>query len=359
MRAGAIKAVYGSNLPAPNIIKSNAVRPTSGLEFVSSRHFPDEVQGDILLNNAIGFLGAKQHKVIEDGTGFTTEFRQDLFVSKDLNFRPVDLEFAPDGSLYVVDWHNVLIGHMQHNARDPNRDHVHGRVYRITYPERPLVKPAKIAGATIDELLENLKLHEYRSRYRTHRELRGHETKSVTAALAKWIPTLTDERHLLEALWVGWGANQINKNLLKKLLKSEDHRVRAAAVQVLQFNSAQFKDYHSLLAIAAEDEHGRVRLGAINAASYLAKEKAEPILASAKAKGLDKYSEQTHKAAIAALDNKVFSGARERPVSVPKHLKGNIANLFRQGAEIYSREAHCGTCHQPNGAGLPAAGFPH
>ena len=155
-----------------------------------------------------------------------------------------------------------------------------------------------------------------------------------------------------------WGANQINKNLLKKLLQSKDHRVRAAAVQVLQFNSEQFQDYHSLLAIAAEDEHGRVRLGAINAASYLAKEKAEPILESAKSKGLDKYSEQTHKAAIAALDNKVFSGARERPVSVPKHLKGNIANLFRQGAEIYSREAHCGTCHQPNGAGLPAAGFP-
>ena len=126
---------------------------------------------------------------------------------------------------------------MQHNARDPNRDHVHGRVYRITYPERPLVKPAKIAGATIDELLENLKLHEYRSRYRTHRELRGHETKSVTAALAKWIPTLTDERHLLEALWVSWGANQINENLLKKLLKSEDHRVRAA--QYKFFNSTR------------------------------------------------------------------------------------------------------------------------
>ena len=139
-----------------------------------------------------------------------------------------------------------------------------------------MVKPAKIAGATIDELLENLKLHEYRSRYRTHRELRGHETKAVTAALAKWIPTLTDERHLLEALWVSWGANQINKNLLKKLLQSKDHRVRAAAVQVLQFNSEQFQDYHSLLAIAAEDEHGRVRLGAINAASYLAKEKPNP-----------------------------------------------------------------------------------
>ncbi|HCU86443.1 MAG TPA: dehydrogenase, partial [Verrucomicrobiales bacterium] len=66
----------------------------------------------------------------------------------------------------------------------------------------------------------------------------------------------------------------------------------------------------------------------------------------------------TFKAATAALDNKVFSGARERPVGVPRHLKGKDAALFRKGAEIYSREAHCATCHQPNGGGLPAAGFP-
>ena len=31
----------------------------SGLEIISSRHFPDEVQGDIILANAIGYLGIK------------------------------------------------------------------------------------------------------------------------------------------------------------------------------------------------------------------------------------------------------------------------------------------------------------
>ena len=38
------------------------------------------------------------------------------------------------------------------------------------------------------------------------------------------------------------------------------------------------------------------------------------------------------------MDNRVFSGARERPVGVPRHLTGKDANLFRKGAEIYSRE---------------------
>ena len=72
---------------------------SSGLEIVSSRHFPDEVQGDLILGNAIGFLGIKQHSIEDDGTGWKTAFRHDLLKSTDGNFRPADLEFAPDGSL--------------------------------------------------------------------------------------------------------------------------------------------------------------------------------------------------------------------------------------------------------------------
>ena len=113
-----------------------------------------------------------------------------LVSSSEPNFRPVDLEFAPDGSLYIVDWHNALIGHMQHNARDPNRDQDHGRIFRVTYPSRPLVKPAKVAGASIAQLLENLKLPEYRSRYRSRRELRSHPASKVISAVRKWAANL-------------------------------------------------------------------------------------------------------------------------------------------------------------------------
>jgi len=48
------------------------------------------------------------------------------------NFRPVDLKIGPDGAIYFIDWQNPIIGHMQHNLRDPSRDHTHGRVYRVT-----------------------------------------------------------------------------------------------------------------------------------------------------------------------------------------------------------------------------------
>src|SRR5690625_5225417 len=151
MMPGSVVPLYGhGNHKSNDLIEpAHKVRPTSGLEFVSSRHFPDDVQGDMLINNTIGFLGMKQHVLEDDGTGYKSRHRQDLVWSDDRNFRPVDMEFAPDGSLYFLDWHNVLIGHMQHNARDPLRDHVHGRIYRITYPSRSLVEPAEIDGASI------------------------------------------------------------------------------------------------------------------------------------------------------------------------------------------------------------------
>ena len=52
----------------------------------------------------IRFLGAKQHQVIEDGTGFTTKFRQDLFTSKDLNFPFCTLSAAEVKAQYPDYW---------------------------------------------------------------------------------------------------------------------------------------------------------------------------------------------------------------------------------------------------------------
>ncbi|MEM1442004.1 MAG: PVC-type heme-binding CxxCH protein [Verrucomicrobiota bacterium] len=293
MLPGTIKVRYGANMQAPDLLTSNQVRPTSGVEFVSSRHFPEDVQGDILINNNIGYLGAKQHRPIEDGTGFTTEYVQDLFVSEDRNFRPTDLEFAPDGSLYVIDWHNALIGHMQHNARDPNRDHVHGRIFRVTYPSRPLVDPPVIDGAPIADLLDNLKLPESRARYRTRRELREHDGATVASAAVEWAAKQDDERLKLEALWVTWGADQVDQELLGELLGSEDHRIRSAAVRVARFNEHQVGNLPEILRAAAEDEHGRVRLEAITAATHLEPVVAAEIVALAKAKGVDAYNAES------------------------------------------------------------------
>ena len=360
-----LKPPYGAKAPATAdlVPKGQSVRPTSGLEFVSSRHFPDEVQGDALIGNCIGFLGIKQHSIADDGTGYKTGFRHNLLQSSDGNFRPADFEFAPDGSLYVIDWHNVLIGHMQHNARDPMRDHVHGRIYRITYPARPLVKPAAVDGAPIATLLENLKLPEYRSRYRSRRELREHPVDKVIPAVQKWVASLDaqDPNHAhqqLEALWVTWGMNAVDTDLLRKLIAHADHRVRSASVRVLRYNFDKIPDSLDLLKKAAADEHGRVRLEAVIAATWYDKREALEVVTIAQAKGTDGWSKAPAEAAAARLQGKAQKEEVENPLPpIPEYLTSAEKEAFKAGHEVYFRDGHCATCHQKDGKGLDPA-FP-
>lgn len=363
MTPGTVKPRYGVATPkSRNLIEEkHKVRPTSGLEFVSSRHFPDDVQGDMLINNTIGFLGTKQHSIADDSAGYTTKHRQDLMKSSDPNFRPVDLEFAPDGSLYIADWHNVLIGHMQHNVRDPLRDHVHGRIYRITYPSRPLVQAAKVDGASVDELLENLKLPEYRTKYRTRREIREHAAAEVLPKLQAWVGQLDKsspqyEQFLLEALWVSWGLNKVDQPLLRQLLQAKDFRIRAAAVEVVRFSGKELVDKATLLKGAANDAHSRVRLESIVAASWIEKEKGLPIVAAASTKPLDTWMVKPQETALAHLNGRnVEKKTTEAAAPPPAGIK---AEVMAKGKAIYLRDGSCATCHQPDGKGLGESGFP-
>ena len=253
---------------------TTVVRPTSGSEFVSSRHFPEEAQGNFLYNNVIGFHGIKQHRVHPAGSGFAGEEIEPLLTSTDINFRPVDMQFGPDGALYIVDWFNPLVGHMQYSIRDTRRDKTHGRIWRITHEGSPLLTPPHVAGRPIGELLDLLKTYEDQVRYRVRRELRLHDAAEVQEALGAWIdgldPDAEDyEHYLLEALWVHQTHNLINTGLLEQLLDAEDHRARAAATRVLRHWRRDIADPLALLARQVRDLHPLVRLEAVVALSYM------------------------------------------------------------------------------------------
>ena len=171
-----------------------------------------------------------------------------------------------------------------------------------------------------------------------------------------------NDHHKLEALWVTWGLNQVDAGLLKELLKSTDHRIRAAAVRVLRFNTERIDDHVPLFMAAANDEHGRVRLEAITAASWLGKEDGLAILETAAGKPLDRHIKSSHKFAAGYLNNEEvfedFALMGNSYKNLKTGLEGMAKDLFIKGSEIYSREGHCSTCHQTDGKGLPHSGFP-
>lgn len=273
-------------------------RPLAGCAMVSSRHFPPEAQGNFLVTNCIGDRMVLNHEVREEGSGFVGKEVEPIVSCKDGNFRPVDVQFAPDGSLYIIDWHNALIGHLQHNLREPNRDHSHGRIWRVTHKTRPLLEPAKIDGEPIPALLELLKLPEDRTRYRAKRELAARDSGEVISELQKWIAALDAgdddyEHHLLEALWIYQTHNVVDEPLLKKMLSAKDHRARAAATRVLSFWLDGVPSHNELLEKSIHDDHPRVRLEAVRAVSFLSGDDAIELALGVLDHDMDDYLEYT------------------------------------------------------------------
>ncbi len=253
---------------------TTSIKPkTCGTEIISSRQFPDDVQGNVLLNTFIGFQGIKQHSVKEDGSGIIGHEIEPLLQSKDPNFRPVDLQFGPDGALYVVDWYNPIINHGERALRDPLRDHTHGRIWRITYKNRKILKPVDLTALPVDQLLDQLKVYEDRVRYRTRMQLRELPEERVLPALEKWIAGLNTkdkdfEQNRLEGLWVYQQFNHPNEKLLGEVLQSPDYHVRAAATRVLFYWTDYIKNAEERLITMSKDTAQRVRLEAIISLSH-------------------------------------------------------------------------------------------
>ena len=264
---------YPQKHGGPPQVYQQRTRPCPGVEYLSSRHFPEENQGNLLVGNVIGFQGILQYKIAgKDSTLAGTE-AEPILSSTDPNFRPSDIEVGPDGAIYFLDWQNPIIGHMQHNLRDPSRDRIHGRVYRVTYEGRPLLKSPAIAGQPIEALVKLLEEPEDRVRYRAKVELGARDADKVIAAVNKWVAGLDKsdpdyEHRVMEALWVHQYQNVVDADLLNRVLHSPESRARAAATRVLCYWRDRVPNALELLKTLAADPYPRVRMEAVRAASF-------------------------------------------------------------------------------------------
>jgi mono/diheme cytochrome c family protein/glucose/arabinose dehydrogenase len=355
-------------------------RPCPGTNILSSRHFPDDWQGDFLNTNVIGFQGIFRAKFAEDGAGLKATTLEPALVKTDVaknpNFRPSGIANAPDGSLYFMDWSQMLIGHLQHHLRDPNRDHQHGRLFRITYPSRPLLAVKKIDGEPIAKLLDLLKEPENDVRMRTKIELDKHDTKQVIAAVQAWAKQfdpkkVEDAHHLLEALWVHQWHNVVNPELINVLLQSPEPRARAQAVRVVCYQRDRISNALDLIKTAIADAAPRVRLEAVRALSFFKGEDTVRAIELANTVRDDKdyYINYCYKETMkqlgslpegkdiinndAALQAALKAKSTEKSYGpTNKGLTKEEKKVYDLGKQVFAREAHCITCHQADGNGM-------
>ena len=76
----------------PPQVYQQRTRPCPGVEILSSRHFPDSMQGDLLVANVIGFQGILRYHLSDDGASFHGTEMAPVMSSTDLELPPFGYE---------------------------------------------------------------------------------------------------------------------------------------------------------------------------------------------------------------------------------------------------------------------------
>ena len=201
----------------------------SGLELINSPLFGPDWQG-----NAIT-CDFRAHRIVRFGfndfsadaapkSGYVTKELPDVVRTSDVSFRPITPKMGPDGALYVADWTNPIINHGEVDFRDPRRDKVSGRIWRILPETAKPLAWQPVLGRPTKDLLAGLLSPNRWDFEQSRRELAKLPVSELQGALKDWAKDDVTRRH---AAWLLSGRTAETAHLVE-LLKSTD----AASLQV-------------------------------------------------------------------------------------------------------------------------------
>ena len=176
------------------------------------------------------------------GSGFdTVHAGRDQFFCSDPKYVAVDLQYGPDGAVYVIDWYD------QQHCHNPNPerwDRSNGRIYRLEWAAT--YQPVKVdLAARSDAELVGLLTHRNAWYGRTAQRLL-HERRVASSQNPRGRPleaqAITQVLHLcksdasptdrLKALWAADAMGLWDQKLSEQALTDKDEYVRAWAVQL-------------------------------------------------------------------------------------------------------------------------------
>src|SRR5262249_7697735 len=169
------------------------------------------------------------HVLEPKGSSFTAHFGGDFLIGNDTWFRPIDLLVGPDGSLFVADWYDKRINHV-----DPvdNWDRSNGRIYRVAAKGTKPVTGLSLSKRSSAELVGLLGHRNDWFVREARRILAERRDPAVIPVLRQLVRT--PNGHLaLEALWALYVSGGFNDALAEELLHHPHADVRTWTVRLL------------------------------------------------------------------------------------------------------------------------------
>jgi putative heme-binding domain-containing protein len=237
-------------------------------EIVDAPGLPADLQGDVLIAGYFAHV-IDRLDMEPDGSGHKGTLQPPLLTSSHRSFRPVDIQTGPDGALYIADWFNPIIGHYQASLRHPDRDQVHGRIWRITSKGQKLNPIKDLTRMPLPQLLDALPHAPLKERERIRIALSSlAHTDVIAAAKERLAGGAPDARSAFEwANVLAWHGSSAAPHLAV----SDQPLARAFSARLgARDPEGGLAELESLV----RDAHPRVRLEAVVALSYAAEPEA-------------------------------------------------------------------------------------
>src|SRR6185369_13179448 len=144
-------------------------------------------------------------------------------------FRPVDIKLAMDGSLYIADFYNRIIGHYEVPITHPGRDRERGRIWRVVYTGDkgiPHAAPPDLTRVVRDELMlalahPNIVVRTHATHQLVHR-VGEPAIKPLQSIMGTKVPALLQAH----GLWVLERLGGLNDDIFLVLALSPDPMIR-------------------------------------------------------------------------------------------------------------------------------------
>lgn len=228
----------------PNTGKLANFTAASGNQVYRGDQYPEDFYGVSFTPEPAGNLISVRRIIELEGVLQGTELypHSEIVASTDERFRPVNLNTAPDGSLYVVDMYHGIIQHKEFlttylrkqtesRGLDKNNRSM-GRIYRLRWQDKKLGKQPNMSTQTPEEWVAYLSHENGWWRDMARRLIVQSHAVSVVPAVRKVITNNEDHRARINALWTLEGLNKLDLNIIKAGLEDIHPKVRVSAIEL-------------------------------------------------------------------------------------------------------------------------------
>ena len=346
----------------------NAFTGCAGQGIFRGDRLPKELYGDLFIPEPVGRLVRRAKVDRKDGMTVLSNATpgSEFMRSKDINFRPLGAETAPDGTMFFIDMHRGIIQQGNWTRKgsylrgiidkwEIDKNAGKGRIYRLVHKDHKPGPQPNMLGQSTKELVGHLSHPNgwWRDTAQKLIILRK-DGKSVVPELEKLARSGKSALGRVHALWTLEGMDAVDPKLIVEKLSDSDHRVRLAAVRVSEpFLSNGDNALESAFKTLEKEPHADAALQAINSIAYSGATESE-VLAGIQDTLIEKHSDKPILKSIAGNRAKLAQ-ERER-LAKQRKMDAHFAKQMESGAVIYKQL--CFACHGNDGKGTPMVGQP-